>query len=76
MFRAIEGDNCAYVMPLTNVFRHWPALQRENQEQVTDSPYERLYHDFGIRSVVDGAAPVRPPLPGIDDARLHELGWG
>jgi len=60
LFRAVEGDQHAFVIPIDTLFERWPDLALENQNLVKDQALDDLQQYFGIQRIAEGATPVRP----------------
>lgn len=62
IFRAVEGDARAYVIPLDTVFARWPQLLTNNAQTVVDDALGKLQSDFELKLVAEGALPRTPVL--------------
>ena len=73
MFRAVEGDDLAYVLSLDSVFDcGWPELEQDNERDVHESALDRLWLRFGVKLVAAGATPAMPPVEDHLDAVLRD----
>jgi len=61
LFRAVEGEEQAYVIPIDEVFRGWDDLKPANERLVVDEPIDKLQSQYGVQRVGEGARPVRAP---------------
>lgn len=62
IFRAVQGSNQAYVLPIDAVSENWPELMELNRNTVRDSTLDLLWNRFRIRLVREGELPVEPPI--------------
>lgn len=61
-FKARETNNpssqIAYVIPMDEIFAHWPDLEKENIKQVPDKKEDLLKRNFDIQPVSEGGKPI------------------
>jgi hypothetical protein len=60
MFRAVEGGELAYVIPLDDVLAGASDLLERNRLEVADGLLDALVRDFGLGLVAEGARPATP----------------
>jgi hypothetical protein len=60
LFRAIEGEGTAYVIPIDDVFVNWGALEEANRTEVAEPLLEKLLVTHRLALVREGARPIVP----------------
>jgi hypothetical protein len=59
VFRAVEGTELAYVIPIDQVLAGWPELEARNREEVADDAIDELARTYAIQPVAKGAPLVQ-----------------
>lgn len=60
LFRAIEGEDTAYVIPMDDVFASWAALESRNRNEVAEPLLDHLLVKHRLALVGEGARPIVP----------------
>jgi hypothetical protein len=71
VFRAVEGEAQAYVLPIDVILERWPELEEANRADVPDDALDRLAAEFDIQPVKERGPAVRPIGAGYFESLLR-----